>query len=144
MKLNLLEIEISGKSKLNQIFAALKQRRCCKEPVLEFEEECIKKGEEQDASTKFSYTQKNQLIDLQDHLERYCNVLLVLGFTTAKYDISIQKSYLLPLLANQGGIEPIVIKKANQLVSFKFGNVQFRDFLNFLGGATSPDSNLKA
>ena len=41
-------------------------------------------------------------------------------------------------------MEPIVIKKANQFVSFKFGDVQLVDVMNFLGGATSLESFLKA
>ena len=36
-----------------------------------------------------------------------------------------------------------VIKKANQFVSFKFGDIQLPDIMNFLGGAIS-DSFLKA
>ena len=41
-------------------------------------------------------------------------------------------------------IGPTVIKKANHYLSFKFGNVQFLDIMEFLGGATSLDSFLKA
>ena len=88
--------------------------------------------------------QKNQLIDLQEHLELYCNVLPVFGFNSAKYDINLIKSYLLPILINERNLEPTVIKKANQFVSFKFGVVQLLGILNFLGGATSLDSFLKA
>ena len=84
--------------------------------------------------------QKNHLIDLQEHFERYCNVLPVLGFNSAKYDINLIKSYLLPILVNERDIEPTVIKKANQFVSFKFGDIQILDIMNFLGGATSFDS----
>ena len=40
-------------------------------------------------------------------------------------------------------MEPTVIKKANQFVSFKFGDVQLLDIMNFLGGATSLDWFLK-
>ena len=40
-------------------------------------------------------------------------------------------------------MEPTVIKKANQFVSFKVGDVQLLDIMNFLGGATSLDSFLK-
>ena len=43
-----------------------------------------------------------------------------------------------------GNIEPTVIKKAKHFVSFKFGDVQLLDIVNFLGGATSLDSFLKA
>ena len=67
--------------------------------------------------------QKNQLLDLQEHFERYCNVLLVLGFNSAKHDIDLIKSYLLPFLVNERDIEPTVIKKANQFVSLKFGDI---------------------
>ena len=88
--------------------------------------------------------QKKQLIELQEHLERYCNVLPVFGFNSAKYDINLIKSYLLPILINERNMEPSVIKKANQFVSLKFGDVQFLDIMNFLGGATSLDSFLKA
>ena len=111
--------------------------------MFEFQDEYIEE-EEKDVSTQFLQTQKNQLIDLQEHLERYCNVLPVFGFNSAKYDLNLIKGYLLPLLVNERGIEPTVIKKANQFVSFKFGDVQLLDILNFLGGATSLDSFLKA
>ena len=68
----------------------------------------------------------------------------VFGFNSAKYDINLIKSYLLPIFVNDRQIEPTVIKKANQIVSFKFGDVQLLDILNFLGGATSLDSFLEA
>ena len=51
---------------------------------------------------------------------------------------------MLPILVNEQDIEPTVIKKANQFVSFKFGDIHLLDILNFLGGATSLDSFLKA
>ena len=66
------------------------------------------------------------------------------GFNSAKYDLNLIKSYLLPILVNERDIEPTVIKKANQFTAFKFGDIQLMDFMNFLGGATSLDSFLKA
>ena len=54
------------------------------------------------------------------------------------------KSYLLPILVNERHIELTVIKKANQFVSFKFGDIQILDIMNSLGGATSLDSFLKS
>ena len=96
------------------------------------------------ASTQFLQIQKNQLIDLQESLEGRCNVLPVFGFNSAKYDLNLIKSYLLPILVNERDIEPTVIKKANQFISFKFGDIQLLDIMNFLGGATSLDSFLKA
>ena len=150
MKLKFLEIGTSVKTKLNEFFSTLSQRRCRREPALELEDACIEEEEEekeeeeeQDVLTRFLQTRKNQLMDLQDHLERYCNVLPVFGFNTAKYDISLLKRYLLPLPIIERGIEPIVIKKANQFF-YKFGDVQLLDILNFLGGATRFDSFWKA
>ena len=88
--------------------------------------------------------QKNQLNDLQDYFERYSNTLPDFGFNSAMYDINLIKSYLLPIHVNERQNEPEVIKKANQFVSFKFGDVQLLDIMNFLGGATGLDSFLKA
>ena len=77
-------------------------------------------------------------------MERFCNVLPVFDFNSTKYDINLKEGDLLPLLVSERRTEPIVIKKANQFVPFKFGDVQLLDMLNFLGGATSLDSFLKA
>ena len=145
MKLKFLEIETAIKSKLTRTLESLNERRCCNQRVFEFEDHCFEDdNEEKYASTQFLQMQKNQLVELQEHLERYCNVLPLFGFNSAKYDINLIKSYLLPILINERNMEPIVIKKANQFVSFKFGDVQLLDIMNFLGGATSLDSFLKA
>ena len=88
--------------------------------------------------------QKNQLIDLQEQFERYCKVLPVFGFNSAKYDNNLIKSNFLPILVNERDIETTVIKKTNQFVSFKFQEIQLLDLMNFLGGATSLDSFPKA
>ena len=143
MKLQFLDIETSIKNRPNAIFAVLNERRGPRETVLEFEDECLE-VEEKDVSTQFLQMQKNQLLDLQEHLKRYCTVLPVFGFNSSKYDINLIKRYLLPLLVNERELEPTVIKTANQFVSFKFGDVQLLDILNFLGGTTSLDSFLKA
>ena len=87
---------------------------------------------------------KNQLFDLHESLERYCNVLPVFGFNSAKYDLNLVKSYVLTILVDERDIEPTVIKKVNQFISFKFGDIQQLDIINFLGGAKSLDSFLKA
>ena len=63
------------------------------------------------------------------------------GFNSAKYDLNLINSYLLPVLVNERDIEPTVNKKANQ---FNFGDIQLLDIMNLLGGATSLDSFLNA
>ena len=143
MKLNFIEVETAIEIKLCAILEQLNQRRNRAERVSNFVDDCIVE-EEKDLSTQFLQMQKNQLIDLQEHFERYCNVLPVFGFNSAIYDIILIKSYLLTTLVNERDVERTVIKKANQFVSFKFGDIQLLDIMNFLGGATSLDSFLKA
>ena len=145
MKLKFLEVETAIKSKLTRTLESLNEHRYRNQRVFEFEDHCFEDdNEEKDASTQSLQMQKNQLIELQEHIERYFNVLPVFGFNSAKYDINLIKSYLLPILINERNMEPTVIKKANQFVSFKFGDVQLLYIMNFLGGATSLHSFLKA
>ena len=114
------------------------------EPVLEFQDECIEE-KEQDDSTQFLQTQQIFLLKLwSGSLGRILQRFPVSDFNSAKFNINLIKSYLLPLLVIERGIEPIVIKKINQFVSSKFGDVQLLDILNFLGGAMSLNSFSKA
>ena len=89
-------------------------------------------------------TQNIQLIYLQDDMERYCIFFPNFGCNSAKYDSNLKQTFLLPLLVNERGIEPLVIKNANQFVSFKLRYVLLRKVLNFFGGATSLDSFVEA
>ena len=144
MKLNFIEVETAIKIKLCALLEQLNQRRNQAERVSNFVDDCVVEEGKKDLPTQFQQMQKNQLIDLQEHFERYCNVLPVFVFNSAKYDTNLIRSYLLPILVNERDIELTVIKKANQFVSFKFGDIQLLDNMNFLGGATSLDSFLKA
>ena len=141
-KLNFIEVETAIKIKLCAILEQLNQRRNRTESVPKFVDACIVE-EEKDLPTHILQMQKNQLFTGID-FERYCNVLLVVGFNSAKYDINLIKSYLLPILVPERAIEPTVIEKAIQFNSFKFGDIHLLDIMNFLGGATSLDSFLKA
>ena len=146
MKLWFIEVETAIKIKISSILEQLNQRHSQRERVIDYDndEYFNDTAEENQLSTQFLQMQKNHLIDLQEHFERHCNTLPVFGFNSAKYDINLIKSYLLPSLVNERQIEPAVIRKVNQFVSFKFGDVQLLDIRNFLGGATSLDSFLKA
>ena len=144
MKLNFIEVETAIEIILCAILEQLNQRRNRAERVSNFVDDCIEEEEEKDLSTQFLQMQKKQLIDLQERFERYCNVLPVFGFNSAKYDINLIKSCLLPILVNERDIEPTFIKGATQFVSFKFGDIQLLDVMNFLSGATSLGSLLEA
>ena len=145
MKIRFIEVETAIKIKLSSILEQLNQRHSQRERVIDYDndEYFNDTAEEKELSTQFLQMQKNHLIDLQEHFERYCNTLPAFGFNSAKYDINLIKSYLLPILGNERQIEPAVTKKANQFVSFKFADVQLLDIMKFLGGATSLDSFLK-
>ena len=115
-------------------------RRNRAEKVVFFVDDCIVE-EEKDLSTQFLQMQKYQYIDLQDYFGRFCNVLPVFGFNSAKYDINLIKSYLLPILVNGRDIEPTVIKKANQLVSFKIEAIHLLDIMSFLDCPENLNNN---
>ena len=145
MKLNFFEVETAIKKKLCAILEQLNQRRKRAETVSNFLDENIVEEEEEDLSTRFLQMQKNQLLDLQEHFELYCNVLPDFGFNSAKYDINLIKSYLVPILVNERDIETNSCKK--KLISLFLssnGNIHLLDIMNFLDGATSLDSFLKA
>ena len=146
MKLSFIEVETAIKIKLSSILQQLNQGHSQRERVIDYDndEYFNDTAEEKELSTQYLQMQENHLIDLQEHFERYCNTLPVFGFNSAKFDINLIKSFLLPILVNERQIEPTVIKKANQFVSFMFGDVQLLDIMNFLGGASSFDSFLKA
>ena len=139
MKLQFLDIKTSINSRPNAIFAVLDRTRRPRETVLEFEDECLE-VEAKDVSTQFLQMQKNQLLDLQEYLERDRNVLAIFGYNSAKYDINlIKRNFYHYWLTRESWSQ-----KANQFVPFKIGDVQLLNILNSLGGATSLDSFLKA
>ena len=145
MRTNFQDIEVAVNERMKKIFDQLNERgQNFSSNKFEYEDECIEDSEEADMSTQFLRIQKNQLIGLKQHLERYINTLPVFGFNSGKYDLNLIKSYLIPYLIRDKEQETSVIKKANDFISFKFGDVQFLDIMKFLGGATTLDSFLKA
>ena len=97
-KLNFSEVETAIKMKLHKLLEQLNQRNNRAETMMDFVDDCIVESEEQDLSTQFQHMQKNQLIDLQEHFERYCIVLPVFGFNSAKINDNYFKPFLLPTL----------------------------------------------
>ena len=114
MKLRFTEVETAVRVKLSSILEQLNQRQRHREGVIDFDDDEYfnDTAEEKEFSTQFLQMQKNHLNDLQEQFERYCNTLPVFSFNSAKYDINLIKSYLLPILVNEQQIETAVIKKA--------------------------------
>ena len=145
MRTKLQVIEVAVNERMKKIFDQLNERgKIYSSKKIEYEDECIEDSEEADKSTQFLRIQKNQLIDFKQHLLKYVNTLPVFGFKSGRYDLNLIKSYLNPYLIRDKEQKTSVIKKANDFVSFKFGDVQFLDIMKFLGGATTLDSFLKA
>ena len=103
MKLRFIEVETAIKVKLSSILDQLNQGHHQREQVIDFDQDQYfnDTAEEKELSTQFLQMQKNQLIDLHEQFERYCNTLPVFGFNSAKYETSFIKSYLLPILVNE-------------------------------------------
>ena len=78
-----MEIKTSVNSKLNQIFSAPNQRRWRKEPVMEFEDECVEEEQNKMCWSGFFKKQKSQVIDFQDDFERYWSFSQLFGFNSA-------------------------------------------------------------
>ena len=96
------------------------------------------------ATKNFLRIQPKHLLDLQRHFNNFVDTLPVFGFNNGKNQLNLIKAYLIPNILNDRDIQSTVIKKANQFISLKFSDIQFLYILNFLGGATSLDSFLKA
>ena len=74
---------------MSKIFQELNER-CQNHSAenFEYEDDCKEDTEETDKSTEFLRLQKNQLIDLNQNLERYVNTLSVFGFNSGRYDLN--------------------------------------------------------
>ena len=133
MRTKFQDVERVVNERMSKIFQELNER-CRNLPTehFEYEDECIEDTEETDMSTQFLRMQKNQLIVLKQNLERYVNTLPVFGFNSGRYDLNLVKSYLIPYLINDKEAVLMVIKKANDFISSKVGDIQFLDIMKFL------------
>ena len=102
MRMSFLEIETAVESRLSHVMGLLNERRSRREATFTFEDECCEADESsegKDVFTQFLHMQKKQVIQLQEHFERYCNVLPVFGFNSGKFDsISCQYSWRTTIL----------------------------------------------
>ena len=85
LKILVLDMEIPFKIRLDRLLEILRQRHHRCEQVSETEDICSQQNSDDSCvSTQFFKKQKNQLIDLRQDFELYCNVLLVFCFSIAK------------------------------------------------------------
>ena len=92
MRTKFQDIERAVNERMKKIFDQLNDRgKNFSINKFEYEDECIEDSEEADMSTQFLRIQKNQLIDLKQHLERYKNTLPDFGFNSGRYDLNLIK-----------------------------------------------------
>ena len=107
------DIETSIFIELSRILEKLTHRHNRRERVRSFNTNHNDCANKIFASTQFIQIQRSQLIDLQEHLERFRKVLPLFGVNSAKLDLNLIKFYLLPIFKNERCIEPTVIKRTN-------------------------------
>ena len=120
-----LAVEAEIKTRLSDISSRL-------QIVSETQPNISSETEDSNVSKSFLQIQQKQLLDLQRHFNNYFDTLPVFGFNSGKHELNLIKAYLIPHLLNDRDIHLTVTKKANQFISFKFGDIQFLDILNFL------------
>ena len=89
------------------------------------------------AQNIFYNCRKTDYLTYRNNFSDFAKPPLVFGSSEASYDISLINSYLLPILVSETITEPILIKKINQFITFKSGNVFLLHNLNFLRVATN-------
>ena len=81
MRTKFQDIEVAVNERKKKIFDELNERgKNYSSNQFEYEDECIEDSEEADKSAQFLRIQKNQLIDLKQHLEKFKNTLSVFEF----------------------------------------------------------------
>ena len=90
MRKKFQDIEVAVNERMKAIFDQVNERgKNFSSNKFEYEDESIEDSEEADMSTQLLRLQKNQLIDLKQHLERCVNTLPVFGFNSGRYDLNL-------------------------------------------------------
>jgi len=71
---------------------------------------------------------KHPLVRLRDDLEKFINIIPVVGFSSSRYDLNVLRPFLLPHLVKAS----CVIKKTNQYLSLSNDRLKFLDIQNYL------------
>ena len=94
---------------------------------------------------------RDKLAGLQGSLNHYCRQIPVLGFNSAKYDLNLVKSHLIPWLRkdvcpqkDQDTCEVSVIKKGSTYIQIGARRFKFLDISSYLAGGVSYSAFLKA
>ena len=87
---------------------------------------------------------RNQLVELKQSFETYCNQIPVLGFNSAKYDINLIRGKLIKYLNLAHDKKAYTIKKNNTYLSINNDKFKFLDITQYLPAGTSYSQFLKS
>ena len=108
-------------SRVKTIFEKLNEGKGHTTPAFDFDDGCIEEKEEEEVeeaamSAQFLQLQKNQFLELKQHLELYMNTLPVFGFNSGKYDLNLIKSPIY-LISFMNGIFKLQFSKRRTILS---------------------------
>ena len=86
---------------------------------------------------------KNDLVKLNNGLEQFCDIIPVIGFNSAKYDLNLIKKRLFKIM-DLYSEKAFIIKKANSYICIQTDRFRFLDITNYLAPGCSYAQFLKA
>ena len=98
-----------------------------------YEDDFIEDEEQTDASTRFLRIQKNQLIDLKICKKGYTNTVSVFAFNSGRFDINLNKSYLIPYLTNKKKLNLQLSRNQKTFFRSNMDTFSFWTLWNFWG-----------
>ena len=98
-------------SQFADVTAAVKEKLEELSDQIILEESALLKRSAQQFSSKFLNQRKRDFLNLQETLDNYISTFPVFGFNSARYDLNLIKSYSIPILIKEKGLQPRVIKK---------------------------------
>ncbi|UMM32809.1 hypothetical protein L5515_006485 [Caenorhabditis briggsae] len=84
---------------------------------------------------------------LETKVQRYCEVIPILGFNSSFYDINlISRPFIQEIMKRReyDGVNPMVIKEGNRYKTIKTGQFQFLDQMSYVAAGTKLESFIKA
>ena len=84
------------------------------------------------------------ILKMMARFDNWLSATPVVGFNSAAYDLKLCRKYLIQILHEMEGEEPLVIKKGGSYTAIKTKHLKFVDVINYLAPGFSYDQFLKA
>ena len=86
-----------------------------------------------DYDSKIRKPKLRKFSQIKEEVSKYCDDLPVFGFNSSRYDLNLNKEFLLKILLIEQNCSPSVIRRSNSFIRMNFLGLQFLDILSFLG-----------